>query len=254
MSSIKKLAIDLIRHDALYRAGKAVITDKEFDDIKNKVKTKYPNHPVFKELKKGVILDGLDTPIFSEWYELFKDKPSVVVQPKIDGCAILLRYSNGFLSNAWTRKGKDKLYALTTVKNIPLEIKDKQDNLLIRGELYGVHKTPSYSQRLASGHLRKKDPTGKGLAFCAFEVLDSKDDPSKQQETFLSLGLQSSGLINVKTNVVNKVKTLFDNWRNSQLFSRFPTDGIVVRLADRQRQIESRANYDRYDWKIALKS
>ncbi len=254
MSSIKKLALDLIKHDALYRAGKAVISDAEYDNLKNKVQSKYPHHPVFAELKKGVILDGLATPIFTEWYEIFKDKPAVVVQPKIDGCAILLRYSNGFLANAWTRKGKDKLYALTTVKNIPLEIKDKQNDLLIRGELYGVHKTPAYSQRLASGHLRKKDPTGEGLAFCAFEILDTKEDPSKQQETLLSLGFQSSGLINVKSNVVNKVKTLHTQWKNSQLFSRFPTDGIVVRLADRHRQIKSKANYDRYDWKIALKS
>ena len=43
---------------------------------------------------------------FNEWYMQLPEKPIMVVQPKIDGIAIGLRYVDGKLTEAQTRKGR----------------------------------------------------------------------------------------------------------------------------------------------------
>ena len=48
-----------------------------------------------------------------------------------------------------------------------------EDPVEIRGELYGPNLTRTKSQALATGHLRKKVPTGHGLSFVAYEILGS---------------------------------------------------------------------------------
>ena len=58
---------------------------------------------------------------------------------------------------------------MKTINGLPTEI-NKKELFEVRGELYGVTGHVN-SQRLAAGHLRKKAPDGKGLAFCAFEIM-----------------------------------------------------------------------------------
>ena len=259
MSTTKELAATLLHHETLYRDGKAIITDKEYDCIYTQLKLQEPNHPVFEQIKQNVQLSGLDTPIFTEWYSQYKDKPAVIVQPKIDGCAILLQYKKGLLVNAWTRKGKDKLAAmLWLATKIPtsLPTKIKQANtLLVRGELYGRDMEAAKSQRVAAGHLRKKDPrdVNLGLAFAAFEICNTNLHPENQQKKLINDGFETCGHIRISKDVESRVKTCHNSWKKSLLFTKYPTDGIVVRLADRSRQERAERENKAYDWKIAIK-
>ena len=259
MSTISKLAEEILHHEILYRKGKAQITDKEFDSKLTQLKLQQPNHPVFEQLKTGIHLSGLDTPIFSEWYKQYKDKPPVIVQPKIDGCALLLHYKKGRLVNAWTRKGKDKLAAMLWLatkipSSLPTTIQ-QSNSLLVRGELYGKGMDASRSQRLAAGHLRKKDPRDvkEGLAFCAFEICNTNLDPENQQSKLIINNFEVAGHIYISDDVEMKVKTCYNSWTKGLLFTKYPTDGIVVRLASKDRQEESDMQNNIYDWKIAIK-
>ena len=59
--------------------------------------------------------------------------------------------------------------------NCPIAI-----TLSIRGEIYGPNFSRTKSQALATGHLRKKNLTGAGLSFVAYEILGSTNDEIKR--------------------------------------------------------------------------
>ncbi|WP_421622664.1 NAD-dependent DNA ligase LigA [Borrelia sp. MN22-0132] len=93
----------------------------------------------------------------------------ISVEPKIDGCSIVLYYKDGILQRALTRGdgrvGNDVTENIRTIKNIPLSIDEKVE-LVLRGEIYITKenflkinhtlKNPYLNARnLASGILRR---------------------------------------------------------------------------------------------------
>ena len=111
------------------------------------------------------------------------------------------------------------------------------------------------SQRVAAGHLRKKDPrdVNLGLAFAAFEICNTNLHPENQQKKLINDGFETCGHIRISKDVESRVKTCHNSWKKSLLFTKYPTDGIVVRLADRSRQERAERENKAYDWKIAIK-
>ncbi len=72
---------------------------------------------------------------------LGQEEPEVVVEPKIDGCAVTLMYRNGKLAYAATRgdgsTGDDITANILTIKSIPRILPEGAPHLLeIRGEVY----------------------------------------------------------------------------------------------------------------------
>ena len=127
---------------------------------------------------------SLDNYCFSEWWASKARNEQLIVQPKFDGCALGLRYQSGTLVAAFTRSGKDVTEAARTICNLPLELPEdgqavSEDPVEIRGELYGPNLSITKSQALAGGHLRKKNPTGAGLSFVAYEILGSTQIKSR---------------------------------------------------------------------------
>ena len=177
MSIADELAKEFLYHNDLYRAGRSIISDKQFDAIKQALIKSNPKHPALKKVEEGCVLSGLGTLPFAEWYSYLPKNTPVIVEPKIDGCAMAVRYVDGLLVKAWTRKGIDKTYCMRMIEDLPKHIIAK-GTVDIRGELYGKGLIPARSQRLAAGHLRKKQPSGMGLSFCAFQIFDGKGTES----------------------------------------------------------------------------
>lgn len=72
---------------------------------------------------------------------LGQDTPQVVIEPKIDGCAVTLMYRNGRLAYAATRgdgtTGDDITANILTIKSIPRQLPEDAPNVLeVRGEVY----------------------------------------------------------------------------------------------------------------------
>ena len=153
MSIANELAKEFLYHNDLYRAGRAIISDKHFDEIKKALVAVSPNHPALKRVDEGCVLSGLGTLPFAEWYSYLPKNTPVIVQPKIDGCAIAVRYVDGILVKAWTRKGVDKTYCMRMIEDLPNYILAR-GTVEIRGELFGKGLIAARSQRLAAGHLR----------------------------------------------------------------------------------------------------
>jgi len=242
---IEKLAGNYLLHSELYRAGLARISDQEFNQLEKQLKSVAPDHPVLNKIDEGLALKGIDTNAFDDWYKKIPDKETLIIQPKIDGIAILLRYVDGIFVAAFNRTGKDKTYHMRFIDNIPQFI-DAKGVVHIRGELYAPHETPATSQRLAAGHIRKKAPDkiDSQINFCAFQVVD-RYTTELDQLRFLEKGWDFEvpryaiadnserlfeGCVAPVKNNRDYIKMCHDLWLDSRLFQNYiPTDGIVVK-------------------------
>ena len=54
---------------------------------------------------------GLDKDCFSSWWARLPEGSTMVVQPKIDGCAIGLRYKYGQLVDAYSRDDSEEKFS-----------------------------------------------------------------------------------------------------------------------------------------------
>ena len=83
---------------------------------------------------------GLDKDCFSSWCAKLPEGSTIVVQPKIDGCAIGLRYKYGQLVEAYSREDNEIIENIRNINAIPLSI---DDSLKVEVELEGVLYLPS---------------------------------------------------------------------------------------------------------------
>ena len=252
MVNVEELAQQIQKYDEAYRAGNPLISDALFDELKATLVNIDPKHPILLSPGGGTELLSLGNYSFITWYKDLPNNPPVIVQPKIDGCAVALRYKYGRLVKAWNRKGKDITLAMRTIKGLPQQI-EIIDTIEIRGELYGLT-GHTKSQRLAAGHMRKKAPTGEGLTFCAFEIMrKDKGNEINSLKLLLDQKFHVCGHIYIDSNVIQKVKTLFEDWKDSLIFSRYPTDGLVVKVVDHKLQKELGSGSVAPRWAIAVK-
>ena len=199
---------------------------------------------------------SLDNYYFSEWWVKSARGETMIVQPKFDGCALGLRYQSGTLVAAFTRSGKDVTEAARTICNLPLELPEdgiavSEEPLEIRGELYAPNLSRTKSQALAAGHLRKKNPTGAGLSFVAYEILgstrDEIEDIKKLESWFFEIPPTN------RTADPRQVKQWHKEWLAGELFENLPCDGIVVKVASGATKQKLGVNSKCPNWAIALK-
>lgn len=164
---IEELKEEIRKHEYHYYVlNSPLITDKEFDDLVNELKTLEQKYPQFitsdsptqrvggtfsNEFKKVVhnppmlSLDNCyNEKEFINWYNRIKKQLNhfeMVVEAKIDGLSCAIVYEDGILTKASTRGdgkiGEDVTANVKTIKSIPLKINLLQKTTLeIRGEVY----------------------------------------------------------------------------------------------------------------------
>ena len=257
MNSTDFLASEYLRHEQLYRAGLAEISDFEFDVLRRKLIEASPDHPVFRVVEAGRKLLSLGNQPVESWLDKIPSSVELAVQPKIDGVAIALRYVDGVVAKAWTRKGEDKTRNVLEADNIPPEIPGKK-TVEIRGELYAPNVDAGISQRAAAGLLRKKAPKDvEGISFCAFEILNA-DPEIYPDEAHVRDNLRLWGFHTPPTTSVSglsDIKDLHNKWLDGRFFNtEFPSDGIVVKVVDRYQQKVMGASSVAPNWALAVKN
>jgi len=162
------LRAELEKHNHLYYQGKPVISDQQFDALLRElqdIEKEFPDlltpdsptqrvgsAPIegFKQIRHSVPMMSLDnTYSETELAEFFarlqkglgREKIDCVVEPKVDGVAISIRYENGLLKHAVTRgdgqTGDDVTTNIKTIKSLPLRLpKDGPQNFEVRGEVF----------------------------------------------------------------------------------------------------------------------
>jgi len=163
-----ELRAELERHSRLYyQEAKTEISDREFDRLMRELQDLETAHPglgtpdsptqrvggapsdSFARVAHAVPMISLDnTYSFEELREfdarvrkaLSADSVDYVIEPKVDGVSISLRYEHGVLKQALTRgdgkEGDDITANARTIRSIPLRIPTEAPLLEVRGEVY----------------------------------------------------------------------------------------------------------------------
>ena len=234
-----------------YRNGNALISDKYFDQLEKNLLRTNPNCDYFKK-KNKLVLPSLEKDSIDEFLRgLFADT-RLIIDPKIDGCAVALQYRDGTLEKAISRKGTDITSKIINVQDIPNNF-PLRGVLQVRGELYAPKQTPNSSQRKASGFLRAEKGFFEGLSFCAFQILNSTLNQYESNKNLYKLGFTTPQ--GISCNFTSQVQVFRKQWLEGKLFRKYPADGIVVKINSRKLQlIREKSNLDYPYWQVAIKN
>ena len=170
----------------------------------------------------------LDKDCFSSWWAKLPEGSTMVVQPKIVGCAIWLRYKYGQLVDAYSRDNPDIIDHIKNINTIPLII---DDSLKVEVELEGVLYTPIFNSKFSTDQLAWNSKTNfdteTPLSFLAFHIFSSECDELSDLTQLQKWGFDVP--ITLRTDDPSQVKIWHSQWIKNELFSNFPTNGIVAK-------------------------
>tara|TARA_B100000579_G_scaffold142325_1_gene115557 strand:+ start:1084 stop:1686 length:603 start_codon:yes stop_codon:yes gene_type:complete len=194
---------------------------------------------------------GLDKNCFSNWCEKLPGGTTLVVQPKIDGCAIGLRYKYGQLVDAYSREDPRVIEIIRTINTIPLSI---DDSLKVEVELEGVLYSPTFSSKFSQDQFisssNKLLETKAPLAFLAFHIFSSKSDELSDLTQLQKWGFEVP--ITLRTEDPKQVKRWYTQWKNNELFSNLPTNGIVAKCNSSSTKSSLGVTSSSPNWALAL--
>ncbi|MEG2937759.1 MAG: NAD-dependent DNA ligase LigA [Vagococcus sp.] len=202
---------------------------------------------------------------------------SYIVELKIDGLAINLRYENGKFIQGATRGdgviGEDITHNLKTVKSIPLSLA-KPLTIEVRGECYMPKKSFielneareaegenvfANPRNAAAGSLRQLDPkvaAKRNLSTFIYTVADTTGfDFNSQNDSLIKL--EELGLkINNERKLCHSIDEVWDyieNFRDKRHELDYEIDGIVIKVNDFTAQEEIGYTVKAPRWAIAYK-
>ncbi len=171
---------------------------------------------------------GLDKDCFSSWCAKVPEGSTIVVQPKINGFAIGLRYKYGQLVDAYTREDSEIIENIRNIKAIPLNI---DDSLKVEVELEGVLYSPSFDSKISIEQLLSNSfsriDKNNSLLFKAFQIFCSNSDELSDLTKLQNWGFDVP--ITLRTDDPKQVKKWHTQWIKNELFSNLPTNGIVAK-------------------------
>ena len=305
LEEIEKLREEIEYHNyRYYILNDPVITDQEYDELMKRLielEKKYPelvtpDSPTqrvggkvaegFKKVRHSIRMLSLDNTYSEEELKKFDErikrtleieKVEYVVELKIDGFSVALRYKDGKFEQGITRgdgiTGEDITENLKTVKSIPLRLREKI-NVEVRGEVYMSKDEfnrinqermkkglPLFAnpRNAAAGTMRQFDSSvvaRRNLDSFIYYVIDPESHGLKTQSETLEF-LKSIGFkVNPNYIVTNELGEIIDYW-NYWIENRkklaYNIDGLVIKVnkIEYQKLLGETAKSPR--WAIAFK-
>ncbi|MGH9443698.1 MAG: NAD-dependent DNA ligase LigA [Thermoanaerobaculia bacterium] len=217
----------------------------------------------------------------SEWRDravkLSAGRPfGFVAELKIDGLSIALRYENGRLVRGATRgdgvRGEDVTANVRTIRSIPLEIEERQ-GMEVRGEVYFPRASfdrlnrrreeeglPIFAnpRNAASGTMRLLDPgetARRGLDTWMYSIADPPrlaGGQSEMLERLAGLGFRVNPHFR-KLGSFDDVVAFIREWEFKRHDLEYETDGVVVKVDEREVQDRLGATAKSPRWAVAFK-
>ncbi len=219
--------------DEQYRIGEGIISDNAFKQLEKLFIPAEPECDFFNQ-KNNRLLPKLAKGNYKEFLGSLLTKTRLSIQPKIDGCAIAIRYINGKLNKAITKNGFDVSSKIKQIKNVPNCIPIKRD-FQIRGELYSTNQVTGISQKIARKYLNYRQETGESLSFCCFQILNGRLNQYETLNYLKKCGFSTPH--SYFTNLTSEIEIYKKNWLERKIFAKYPTDGIVVKINSRKLQL-----------------
>jgi len=234
-------------NDVYYNENRALLTDNEYDIVKEFIALKYPKTQVLEEI--GAPIQGknkVDLPF--EMASMDKIKPDsgalkgwtekysgpYVLSCKLDGVSGMYVCDSSNKYKLYTRGnglvGQDVSHLISVLKLPKL-----QKGMAVRGEFIipkAVFKTKyaeefANARNMVSGIINRKsvDNKSKDLHFVAYEVVQPQLKPSEQMKTLKKMGLETV-YNRVESALTNEMlsETLVD-WRTNY---EYEIDGVIV--------------------------
>lgn len=284
---IERLRSEIRRHDRLYHVeGAPQISDYDYDQLVQRLRELEERHPElvtpdsptqrvggaplegFAHVRHAVPMLSIDNTYTPQELREFdarvrralgRDDFDYIVDPKIDGVAVSLRYENGALALGATRgdgeTGDDITANIRTVRSVPLGLEgDGWPAVLeVRGEVYwprpafdahnesraAAGEPPFANPRNATaGTLKQLDPrnvAGRGLAFCCHGFGEIRPFPAGiSRQSALFERLKAWGLpVNPHTRTcvdIDAVIAFVEEWDQQRRTLDYETDGLVVKV------------------------
>ena len=232
--------------------GTPLITDDQFDKLEADLYRVNPEANYFS--KKTILpLPSLPKDQISEFSEGLLPDTRLIIEPKIDGCAIAIQYIDGQLVKAISRKGGDITNKIKRVPDVPSKVK-VQGLFQVRGELFNPseYERPNYSQRQAAAYMRAADSKSDHLSFCSFQIINGR---LNQHDSLVYLKKLGFTIPEYKSlNRTSQVQMYRQQWADKKLFTNYPTDGIVVKINSRKFQLIREKSVGCYPyWQMAIK-
>ena len=304
---IRRLRTELERHNRLYyEQAEPEISDREYDRLMARLVELEAEHPDLAAADSpskrvgGRPLEGFTTvrhasPMLSidntysygelrEWDQrvhkgLNPGEPvRYVVELKVDGVAVSLRYEQGVLVLGATRgdgeKGDDVTANIRTVRDVPLKLENGLELLEVRGEVYMT--TPELARlnaiRRENGDAPYANP--RNVTAGSLKLLDSRICAQRKLK-FVSHGLGETrgvaiGSYQALTRAmkgwglpvsphsacydgIEAVVAHAEHWRTERNTLDFQTDGLVVKVDDLRQRERLGATSKSPRWLIAYK-
>ncbi len=265
LGRVKELEVLIRRHQDRYYKGQATISDAEFDNLWDELKSLDPDNELFKKVGDDS-LDGFPKvqhviPMGSQqkansqeevakWLMQFNPTEQIIVQSKLDGCSIELYYKNGVFKSGVTRgdgiTGDDITDNVSKMQGC---VKRLVENFTgsVRGEVLMFHeeKNKYFPQmancrNAASGVMKRK--TGEGcelLHIVTYDAMYEDEDKSFERESQKISWLAAQGFetvdttgFGVKSSLENSAKELTEIMlRTNEHRAELPydLDGIVLK-------------------------
>lgn len=261
VESFKKMGITVLEHlsesgltdiihyaNAMYYNQSPVLTDNEYDIIKEFIENKYPKNEVLLEVGAPITRNKVTLPY--EMPSMDKIKPDTnalvswsskykgpyVLSCKLDGVSALYS-TEGVVPKLYTRGngkiGQDISHLIPFLK-LPNK-NQNQSGVTIRGELLisksdfnaFLKDTFANARNLVSGLVNQKqvDNNIKYVHFVAYEVIHPEMKPSEQMNTLKQLGVETVLYKMVYSLSNEMLSELLINWRKDYLYE---IDGIIV--------------------------
>ncbi len=283
--TVSELEAEVRLHNRLYFVEhKPVISDYEFDKLVETLRKKKPDSKalteifsdferskgqleMWKETKEAIAVTH-DIPMLSldkcydekdviDWAS--KIKGDFIASPKIDGCAVSIKYGrDGSLVQAATRgdgfEGDEITENIKQIRTVPHKVSVK--NIEVRGEVYmplsvfkQYEKEFANPRNLAAGAIKQKDPQKTGeyhLSFLAYDLLGIDCITELDKRGIL----ERNGFHVVETEKVDreKLQATFERFLERRYKNDFETDGVVFKanVIAEQERLASTAHHPRY--------
>lgn len=284
-ATVNQLVADLKEAQrAYYSDGSSAMSDAEFDLKEKQLRELDPKNAYFKKvgaatsgkkikhrvpmlsMQKANTLEEIQKWIAkTNWGKYGK---LWLIEPKVDGNSLELKYANGKLVHAVTRgdgkEGQDVTHVAQHIKDIPKEVKCK-DEFEVRGELYlpkssFLNTSGKPLRNIVAGILNRKEVTAEvqHVRFVACRLL-----PISVEEEFVSELQALEWLQAYFLNVIPRKKAIVDatiqDWWEDHNDGRrhdydFELDGLVIVIDNwKVQEIQPNSNDHHLDFNIAYK-
>ena len=270
--------------DAYYNSGTPIMTDAEFDELEEMLRSIDPGNSYFSSVgSDSSSADKIkhNIPMLSmgkaksisdivTWIKRLglKEDERLIIEPKIDGLSATCRYRDGRLVYTATRGdgeyGQDISHIAEYMKDIPGEITFTMEDIEVRGELYlpkntGLDTGGRPLRNNCVGLINRKENRDdlRHVRFAVYQVTGIESERYESGRIDI-LGLDGFNVVEYSlANSPDEIESFYNRYMESLRSEwEYETDGLIISVDDRKlfEEIDSRWILDHHHhYAIAMK-